>query len=120
MTTTATALAGLQRALESPTDSLGTWRWTVRRSLVPVRDALVREPHATSDGWLSARHGRTARERAALLNRLGALGPLVIESPDVEDVRGRLRRLLADIDHHLQRRHDLAYDEVELEIGGSE
>jgi len=31
-----------------------------------------------------------------------------------------LKRLLADIDHHVQRQHDLAYDEVEQEIGGSE
>ncbi len=29
-------------------------------------------------------------------------------------------RLLTDINHHLQRLHDLAYDDVELELGGSE
>ena len=27
---------------------------------------------------------------------------------------------LVDIEHHVQRLHDLAYDDVELEIGGSE
>jgi len=33
---------------------------------------------------------------------------------------GYLKRLLVDISHHVQRLHDLAYDEVELELGGSE
>ena len=31
-----------------------------------------------------------------------------------------MKRLLTDISHHFQRLHDLAYDEVELELGGSE
>jgi hypothetical protein len=35
-------------------------------------------------------------------------------------VAAQLSRLLVDIDHHAQRVHDLAYDDVELEIGGSE
>ncbi len=85
-----------------------------------VRDALEREYHGSADGWLSARHGRSLRERAALLRRLAAYGPVVLEHPDVDEVRQGLKRLLADIDHHVQRQHDLAYDEVELEIGGSE
>jgi hypothetical protein len=51
---------------------------------------------------------------------LAAFGPVVLEHPDVDEVRVGLKRLLADIDHHVQREHDLAYDEVELEIGGSE
>ena len=46
--------------------------------------------------------------------------PAVLEHPDVAEVRQELKRLLADIAHHVQRLHDLAYDEVELEIGGSE
>ena len=41
-------------------------------------------------------------------------------SPDVDDLADRLNRLLVDIEHHHQRVHDLAYDDVELEIGGSE
>jgi hypothetical protein len=44
----------------------------------------------------------------------------VLENPDVEAVRVELKRLVADIAHHCQRLHDLAYDEVELELGGSE
>jgi hypothetical protein len=119
MTQTAAALAGLHDALDAPSEP-GSWRWTVRRGMVPLRDALLRERQLVDDGWLSARHGRSARERAALLRRLGDFGPIVLEHPDVAEVREGLKRLLADIDHHVRREHDLAYDEVELEIGGSE
>jgi hypothetical protein len=119
---TAAALAGLHQALDtsvSATDA-GGWRWTVRRHMGPVRDAIEREHLDPADGWLSARHGRSARERAALLRRLAAYGPRVLEHPDIDELRDGLRRLLGDIDHYVQRQHDLAYDEVELEIGGSE
>ncbi len=119
MTQTADALSELQLALEGPADA-SSWRWTVRREMVPLRDALQRERQDPGDGWLSARHGRSARERAALLRRLAEYGPIVLEHPDVSEVRDGLKRLLTDIDHHVRREHDLAYDEVELEIGGSE
>jgi hypothetical protein len=120
---TANTLAELHEALDAPRQpsaAQGPWRWTVRRRMASVRDGLEREPDGDTDGWLSARHGRSARERAALLVRLHALGPQVLEADDVEGVRTELKRLLSDIDHHVQRRNDLAYDEVELEIGGSE
>ena len=119
---TAAALAGLHQALDAPRSATeaGGWRWRVRRAMGPVRDALEREYHGSADGWLSARHGRSLREQAALLRRLAAYGPVVLEHPDVDEARLGLKRLLADIDHHVQRQHDLAYDEVEEEIGGSE
>jgi hypothetical protein len=119
---TAAALAALREALDTPVAAAGEggWRWSVRRHLVPVRDALEREHLDPDDGWLSARHGKSARERAALLRRLAAYGPKILENPDVGEVREGLKRLLADIDHYVQRLHDLAYDDVELEIGGSE
>jgi len=85
-----------------------------------IRDALEREYHGSADGWQSARHGRSLREQATLVRRLAAYGPVVLEHRDVAEVRQGLKRLLADIDHHVQRQHDLAYDEVEQEIGGSE
>ena len=44
----------------------------------------------------------------------------MLESADVDQVRSDMKRLLTDISHHFQRLHDLAYDEVELELGGSE
>ena len=75
---------------------------------------------APADGWLSARHGRSLRERNTLLRRLAAFGPECSSTPTSTRSATELKRLLADIDHHVQRQHDLAYDEVELEIGGSE
>ena len=118
-----TAMQGLQQALEAPRRPgvpLGNWRWTVRQRMGAVRDALLAETGHGSEGWLAAREGGLLRERTLLLNRLSALGPRVLESHDVEAVRLEMLRLLADVAHHLQRIHDLAYDEVELELGGSE
>ena len=123
MTATTTAIHDLLRALDQPRHpeaALGTWRWRVRKLMGPVRDLLAREAYGDADGWLAARDVRSARERHALLDRLGALAPEVLESEDVERVRQRVHRLLVDIEHHRQRLHDLAYDRVELEIGGSE
>jgi hypothetical protein len=101
-------------------DNLGAWRWSVRRQLVPVRDRLRREHPDRREAWLSARASRTLRERDELLTRLNTLASQVLVAPDVDDLAGRLNRLLVDISHHHQRVHDLAYDDVELEIGGSE
>lgn len=118
-----TAIQGLQQALEAPRRpgvALGNWRWSVRQSMAAVRDALVAEIGQGGEGWLAAREGGLRRERTALLGRLSALGPRVLENPDVDEVRAELHRLLVDVSHHMQRLHDLAYDEVELELGGSE
>jgi hypothetical protein len=123
MPATSTALLSLQQALDAPHDStatLGQWRWTVRQRMVGVRDALIDEIEHPVDGWLVARGGAAIRERNTLLARLTAMGQPVLESTEVDKVRTELKRLLADIGHHFQRLHDLAYDEVELELGGSE
>ena len=117
------ALQGLGQALDSfgrPGVQPGQWRWQVRQQLGSVRDALVAEAGNGADGWTAAREGTVLRERNALLVRIGELGPRVLEHPDAEAVRGSLQRLLADVRRHRQRLHDLAYDEVELELGGSE
>jgi hypothetical protein len=117
------ALQNLSAALDAPHQdglSLGNWRWSVRRRMVEVRDALVSEGHHPADGWLAARGGTAIRERNALLARLAVLGPQVLENPDVGRVQRDLKRLVTDVAHHRQRLHDLAYDEVELELGGSE
>lgn len=123
MTGTPTALQALTLALRDP-ESQGVspahWRWMVRGHLGAVRDALANEHAHSFDGWLSARGGAVVRERDALLLRLAALGPAVLESPELDTVRADLKRLATDIAHHCQRLHDLAYDEVELELGGSE
>jgi hypothetical protein len=81
---------------------------------------LFRSAQYADEGWLIARTGSVLRERTALLGRLSALGPAVLESLEVEPVRAELDRLVVDIGRHAQRLHDLAYDEVELELGGSE
>lgn len=123
MLTTDIALHELRRALEHPPaggPSLGTWRWSVRQRIAAVRDLLIRETDTLGDAWLAARQGAALRERNVLLSRLGALGPRLLETHEVEPVRAELLRLLVDIEHHLQRLRDLAYDDVELELGGSE
>jgi hypothetical protein len=97
------------------------WRWQVRRQLSAVRDALLDSTGLDAgDGWLTARGGSVRRERDALLDRVARLGPAVLDSPDVPRLRRDLRRLRVDLGHHLQRRRDLAWDEVELELGGSD
>lgn len=117
------ALNGLAQAIEAPRAAgaaLGNWRWTVRQRLAAVRDGLARETAHAHDGWAVAREYAVLRERNALMTRLVALGPMVLESPEVDRIRIELKRLLADINHHRQRIRDLVYDEVEIEFGGSE
>jgi|SoiMethySBSTD1v2_1073268.scaffolds.fasta_scaffold423225_1 hypothetical protein len=123
-----TALRALEQAIDAPrTDgtaiesvSVGNWRWTVRQRMAAVRDVLSGEVGDPEDGWLAARGGRAFRERNTLLGRMSALGPQVLENPDVERVRSELKRLVADIARHMQRLNDLVYDDVEIELGGSE
>lgn len=123
MTSAATALSELHRALDAPRGdgvAAGNWRWTVRQQMRGVRAVLMRESEHPDDAWLSARRGMALRERQALLARMGDLEPVVLQCPDLEEVRDQGMRLLADVNHHLQRLRDLAYDDVELELGGSE
>jgi hypothetical protein len=117
------ALKSLDAALDAPRKPgipLGNWRWVVRQRMGDVRDALVGEAAGSDDGWLAARGGSAFRERNALLSRLSVLGPQILETPDVESTRIELKRLVVDIQRHVQRINDLVYDEVELELGGSE
>lgn len=117
------ALHGLGEVLESygrPGSTNGHWRWQVRQRLGALRDALVAESGGDADGWTAAREGQALRRRNTLLGRVSAMGHQAIEQPDVATVREELHRLLVDLGHHAQRLSDLAYDEVELELGGSE
>jgi hypothetical protein len=123
MSSAATAMSALHRALDVPPEpgiALGNWRWTIRQRLADVREVLIRESEHPDDAWLAARGSAALRERTALVARMGELGPQVLESPDVETVRQALLRLLGDIDRHFQKLRDLAYDDVEMEFGGSE
>ncbi len=101
-------------------DGSDAWRWEVRRLLRDLRDLLLAESPAAYDGWLAARGDGMLRERTLLLTRLSVVASHALHEPTVERVRDELGRLLVDADHHLQRRRDLAWDEVELELGGSE
>jgi hypothetical protein len=118
-TTTSTTLLDLLRP-ERVRANVDAWRWTVRRELVPVRDRLLHERTPGRNVWLSARAARTLQERDSLLARLNHLAGQVLVTGDPEALAAELSRLLVDIDHHAQRLSDLAYDDVELEIGGSE
>lgn len=120
---TSDALRALDHALDAPRGAgvpLGNWRWSVRQQLVIVHDRLVAETLGTQDGWLAARGGAAFRERNDLLTRLTALTSDVLEVHDAEQVRRELKRLVLDIAHHVQRVHDLVYDDVEMELGGEE
>jgi hypothetical protein len=120
---TSDALRALDHALDAPRGPgvpLGNWRWSVRQRLVIVRDRLVAETLGAQDGWLAARGGAAYRERNDLLARLATMAPRVLEAVDAERVRVDLKRLVVDIAHHLQRVHDLVYDDVELELGGED
>lgn len=117
------ALQGLDQALDAPRQRgvpLGNWRWVVRQRMAVLRDALASEAAGPDDGWLAARGGTAFRERNVLLGRLNRLGQVVLEIEAVEEVRIELKRMVVDVHHHVQRLHDLAYDDVELELGGSE
>lgn len=119
---TLAALAALAAAAGPPgtTELPGAWRWRVHRRMAAVRDALLAETAGSADGWLAARGGTAYRSREVLLTRLGVLGARVLTEADLAPARRELDRLVVDIAHHVQRLHDLAYDEVELELGGSE
>jgi hypothetical protein len=114
------ALHGLEQAIVPPRPGvpLGNWRWSVRQRLASVRDALVEENPSAADGWLAARGGQAFRERGMLIARLSQLADNALIAPDPEALRQDLRRLIGEIGRHVQRLNDLAYDDVELELGG--
>ena len=113
------AILGLQQALDTPRRH-HDWRWLVRHRMAGVKSALSHEQAREADAWLAAREVVLHRDRNSLMRRLAALGPLVLDAPDVEQVRAQLGRLVVDLEHHRQRLNDLVYDSVSLELGGSE
>ena len=113
------AIMGLRHVLDAPRRHR-SWRWLVRHRMAGVRDALMHETRRGGDAWMAPREASLERERGALLQRLVVLGPLVLDVPDVEEVRRELFRLVTDLEHHRQHLNDLVYDAVSLELGGSE
>ena len=129
MATLEATINSLREVLDDP--DAPHWRWRLRRHLSLVREALAQDPGQdpghdpgqdpgrSSDGWLAARSGVNDRERRHLLVRITALGPRVLERVE-DDIATEVRRLLTDLEHYQQRAHDLVYDSVALELGGSE
>jgi hypothetical protein len=119
-------MAPLETAIQDLRQILGAdlgspdWRWNVRRRLSAVKDALADPQTMMADAGLSAREGTSNRHRRQLQARVTALAAGVLERLDVETIAAELRRLQGDLERHVQRVHDLAYDAVSLELGGSE
>lgn len=113
------AISDLQQTLGS-SRTASNWRLMTRNQLAAVREALSDERFASWDGWLAARSSGSDRERQQLLGRIGALGSGLLDRLDTDRVASEVRRLLLDVEHYRQKVHDLVYDSVSMEIGGSE
>ncbi|RNL62078.1 hypothetical protein EFK50_09660 [Nocardioides marmoriginsengisoli] len=114
-----TAIADLQGTLRASRNA-ASWRLMARQQLAAVREALSDERFASWDGWLAARSGASDRERQQLIGRITALGNGLLDRLDTERVATEVKRLLLDVEHYRQKVHDLVYDSVSMEIGGSE
>lgn len=113
------AISELQQTL-AETRTASNWRWLVRQRLSAVRQALSEESLEYRDGWLAPRTGSMDRERRQLLSRVSAVGAGLLDRLEADRVAAEVRRLLNDVEHYCQRMHDLVYDSVAMEIGGSE
>ena len=113
------AISDLQEALSSARSS-SNWRWLTRQRLSAVRQALGDENFQAWDGWLAPRTGAADRERRQLLARISTVGAGCWTGSSTDRMAAEVRRLLNDVEHYRQRVHDLVYDSVAMEIGGSE
>ena len=113
------AISELRQTL-SGSRAATNWRWMMRDQLSAVREALKDERFASWDGWLAARSGTSDRERQQLLARITSMGNSLLDRLDTDRAAAEVRRLLNDVEHYRQRMHDLVYDSVSMEIGGSE
>ena len=113
------AIAELHETLGSARTA-SNWRWLLRQRLSAVKQALTDEDFQSWDGWLAARSGATERERRQLLARVSSVASGLLDRLESDRIASEVRRLLNDIEHYRQRVHDLVYDSVALEIGGSE
>ncbi len=114
-----TAIRELRQTLSADRTS-PEWRWQVRRTLKDVKKALGAKQTTHWDAWLAARAQTTNRDRRQLQTRVSVLAAIVLDKLDTEAIAAELGRLTSDLEHHLQRMHDLVYDSVSLELGGSE
>lgn len=112
------AISDLQETL-SGARSASNWRWLVRQRLSAVRQALD-ESDQSWEGWLEPRSGVMERERRQLLARISTVGAGLLDRLESDRVSVEVHRVLHDVEHYRQRMHDLVYDSVAMEIGGSE
>lgn len=113
------AISDLQETL-SHARSASNWRWLVRQRLSTLRQALSDERVEAREGWLTPRTGVMERERRQLLGRISSVGAGLLDRLEADGVASEVRRLINDVEHYRQRLHDLVYDSVAMEIGGSE
>jgi hypothetical protein len=114
------ALDGLERAVTTPPRLQQSWRYLVKQRLTWVGTALASEGAADEEPWLQARAAQLLRERARLQGRTAMLAGTICDAVDLDPVRQSLARLVADLQHYQQRVNDLAYDAVDLDVGGSD
>lgn len=113
------AIQGLRQSVDAPRRH-HMWRWLVRNRISTVKEALRSDRTHGSDAWLAAREMSLQRERTELLRQLTQVGPLVLHQHDIELVHDELGQLVTRLERYRQRVHDLVYDAVSLELGGSE
>ncbi len=119
-------MASLESAIKDLRQMLATdatapeWRWNLRRRLSTVRDALTDPGAGEVEAWLTPREFNSNRCRRQLQARVSTLAAGVLDRLDAETIIAELRRLQTDLEHYVQRLHDLVYDSVALELGGSE
>jgi hypothetical protein len=114
-----TAISEL-RQIVADDPSAPEWRWNVRRQLSEVKEALAQPQPRQPEAWLAARAHLSNRDRSQLQGRVMAVSAGVLEKMDAETIVREVRRLVTDLEHLVQRMHDLVYDSVSLELGGSE
>lgn len=114
-----TAVTGLRQILTADS-AAPEWRWNVRGRLSEVKEALSDPQARQADAWLAARAQCSVRASRQLHARASALASGVLDTLEPEAILRETRRLLTDLEHYVQRLHDLVYDSVSLELGGSE
>ena len=113
------AIQGLRQAVDAPRRH-HMWRWLVRNRISTVKEALRTDRTHGGDAWLAAREMSLQRERSELLQQLTQVGPVVLHHHDIEHVHAEMCRIVTRLERYRQRVHDLVYDAVSLELGGSE
>jgi ABC-type transporter Mla subunit MlaD len=93
----------------------------VESAVGDLRRALRSEgPEAERLARLRAALEDVRRQERQLLARVSVLlGAVDAGDEGPRRIFAGAERLLVDLEHHVQRLHDLAYDEVELELGES-